>query len=621
MNVFGFLENLKNNLGVSSKRNSVLRERRSHPKSGRSLLCRSLGAVALLGLAGCASVSSVHRLQATARATHAQLAHIEFQETRLAHELRTLRTHLESGLRRIQTTQTLLATRLASATDQARAALIKAREANEALRVTRALNSAPSSAAHAKGAWLFDKVLNQARQLAGEAYVAPARAPAAVRAIGPAVFRTLLWHGALPGWPAKARFRLAFKPDDSRYDQPVAMYVVANKRILPITLRPGDFNFPGSLSPKLPSSLPAAGFSVISRRRGHAAYAFLSFLGASYFRVRGWHESWGSWSRAVSLDTAVPNRREEFPTFRDFWIVIPRPSARTLTIVALLDGSSVTGAFRFRATPGPDARIRVTAALFLRRHVRLLGIAPLVSMYLRGRMRPEHRATLHPAVHYADGLSFESENRRWVWSPLFNPRWQSVRAFSLPNPLRFGLVQRDRRFGAYQSSDAAYQKCPSLWIDPHGHWGDGRLELVEIPSHRATNANIVAFWVPGVLPPPNKPLIVRYTLRSGARDDTPPSLGSVQETRETPAAHDRRIFTVYFRGEGLDRVPAWVRLKPVVTLHGRGRIRDVSLVKLPNVGMWRLRYTVPDRPGLIVKAWIRYHKKPLSEIWTYEIPR
>ena len=621
MNGSGPLGCSKDNPGDSRKRNPVRGERGSHPKSGRSPLCVSLMVAALLGLGGCASMSSVDRLRATARATNARLAHIEFQQAGLARELRTLRAHLESEIRHIQTTQTLLATRLASTKDQARTALMKARQADEAMRVTRALNSASSSAAHASGAWLFNKVLNQARRLAGEAYVPPARAPAAVRAIGPAADRPLDWHGVLPGWPTTARLQLAFDPDDARYDQAVAMYVVADKHILPITLNPGDFNLPSSLSRKLPSRLPAAGFSVVSRRRDHVPYAFLSFLGASYFRARGWHESWGDWSRAVSLDTAVPNRREEFPSFRDFWIVMPSASARTLTVVALLDGSSVTGAFRFRATPGPDTRIRVTAALFLRRPVHLLGVAPLVSMYLRGRMRPAHHPRLHPSVHYADGLSFETGNRRWAWSPLIDPRWPNVRTFPLPDPRRFGLVQRDRSFQAYQAAQADYQQCPNVWIDPHGHWGNGRLELVELPSHRATNANVVTFWVPRTPPPPQKPLVVRYTIRFGERPSIHPSRGYVQETRETPAAHDRKVFTVYFRGGRLDRIPAWIRLEPAVTLRGRGRVRDVSLVKLPTLGLWRLRYTVPNRPGLIVKAWIRYHNKPLTEIWTYEIPR
>ena len=44
----------------------------------------------------------------------------------------------------------------------------------------------------------------------------------------------------------------------------------------------------------------------------------------------------------------------------------------------------------------------------------------------------------------------------------------------------FGLFQRDRNFDHYQDLDLAYETRPSYFIEPHGSWGDGRVELVEL---------------------------------------------------------------------------------------------------------------------------------------------
>ena len=55
-------------------------------------------------------------------------------------------------------------------------------------------------------------------------------------------------------------------------------------------------------------------------------------------------------------------------------------------------------------------------------------------------------------------------------------------------------MQRKRTFIDYQDLESRYEKRPSLWIEPIGDWGQGVVELVEIPSDREVNDNIVAFW-------------------------------------------------------------------------------------------------------------------------------
>jgi glucans biosynthesis protein len=60
----------------------------------------------------------------------------------------------------------------------------------------------------------------------------------------------------------------------------------------------------------------------------------------------------------------------------------------------------------------------------------------------------------------------------------------------------FGLLQRDRNYDSYDDYHAAYDRRPSLWVEPVGDWGQGSVVLVEIPSESEVNDNIVAYWQP-----------------------------------------------------------------------------------------------------------------------------
>ena len=68
------------------------------------------------------------------------------------------------------------------------------------------------------------------------------------------------------------------------------------------------------------------------------------------------------------------------------------------------------------------------------------------------------------------------------------------------DPKGFGLVQRERQFDAYQDLEAHYQDRPSAWVEPAGNWGDGCVQLVEIPTETEYFDNIVAYWRPDKSP-------------------------------------------------------------------------------------------------------------------------
>src|SRR5437660_597677 len=80
---------------------------------------------------------------------------------------------------------------------------------------------------------------------------------------------------------------------------------------------------------------------------------WLAFLGASYFRARGDLNQYGASARGIAIDTAS-ERPEEFPDFRAFWIE-PLNGDGQGRIFALLDGPSLTGAYRFDVSLHPQS--------------------------------------------------------------------------------------------------------------------------------------------------------------------------------------------------------------------------------------------------------------------------
>ena len=91
-----------------------------------------------------------------------------------------------------------------------------------------------------------------------------------------------------------------------------------------------------------------------------------AFLGASYFRLLGKDQRYGQSARGLALDCGEMDRPEEFPIFTDWWLGKPEPDANELTLYALLDTVSCTGAYQFILHPGETTRADVEAVLFFR---------------------------------------------------------------------------------------------------------------------------------------------------------------------------------------------------------------------------------------------------------------
>ena len=130
-------------------------------------------------------------------------------------------------------------------------------------------------------------------------------------------------------------------------------------------------------------------------------------------------------------------------------------------------------------------------------------------MFFHGENSAAHVEDFRPEVHDSDGLLLNFGSGEWLWRPLDNPRTLRVSTFRMTNPRGFGLLQRDRDFDHYQDLETRPELRPSVWVAPQGDWGEGRVELVEIPTKADTNDNIVAYWVPDKPPEPGEMRVVR----------------------------------------------------------------------------------------------------------------
>ncbi len=280
------------------------------------------------------------------------------------------------------------------------------------------------------------------------------------------------------------------------YPRPVTVNVVREGIATPVPYAATLFDYGRNRIEKpLPLNLGFAGFRLLyPLNRPEVLDEVAAFLGASYFRFLGRKQRYGLSARGLAVGAGAPG--EEFPFFREFWIETPGPLAERVTIYALLDGASVTGAFRFDLYPGAETVLEVSATLFPRVAAFKLGLAPLTSMFFTSQNDRRFSDDFRPELHDSDGLLIHSGTGEWIWRPLRNPTEPEVSAFLDRKVQGFGLLQRDRVFEDYQDLDLGYELRPSYWIEPKGDWGDGRVELVELPTGDETNDNIVASWVP-----------------------------------------------------------------------------------------------------------------------------
>jgi glucans biosynthesis protein len=476
-------------------------------------------------------------------------------------------------------------------------------------------------------AWLK----GQARQLAGTAFqpshdtLPPAMAKLSYDQYQSLRFRTdhALW-GDLG-----LEFRLQFFHVGRGFSQPVHLYEVIDGQAREIVYDPSMFEFGQSgIDPNLMRDHAGfAGFRIqfVTDWKDDVA----AFLGASYFRaVGGDTRQYGLSARALAVDTAFP-RPEEFPRFTSFWFERPAKGAGAMTLYGLMDSPSISGAFRFLIAPGGTQVMDIDAALYPRKPIERLGIAPLTSMFYYGENDRRAVNDWRPEIHDSDGLSMWTGAGEWIWRPLTNPAQLHFSSFSDDNPRGFGLLQRDRNWDHYQDDGVYYDRRPSLWVEPKaGGWGKGAVQLVEIPTVDETFDNIVAFWNPVEKPKGGEELLFSYRLYWGTHMPYGSALaqtlatrtgigGTVGQKRQYYSWH----FAVDFTGGELGALAKDANVEAVITT-SRGTTEHVTAHYVEEIKGYRALFDVrPPDDGvepIDLRLYLRIAGRPLTETWIYQ---
>ena len=345
---------------------------------------------------------------------------------------------------------------------------------------------------------------------------------------------------------------------------------------------------------------------------------FLVFQGASYFRGKAKGQTYGLSARGLAINTAQDGD-EEFPLFTAFWVEKPKPGSNVVTIYALLDSKSVSGAYRFVTTLGSDCIMDIECQLYPRQALKWVGFAPFSSMYFFGPNDQTHFDDFRPRVHDSDGLSIHTGSGDWIWRPLVTARHILYSVFFDNNPKGFGLIQRERRFEEFQDIGAGYQDRPSAWIEPKGEWGEGSVDLIELPTGTEYADNIVAFWRPRDPLQPGGDYNYAYRLTWLFQAPEPIALAKIMQTRVGQGlAPGSRFMLIDFAG-GEISANADEEMWDYDVHASAGRIQAYSVVPNPFTDGKRIGVEYhPDGDKVADLSFqIRRMGVPISEKWVY----
>jgi glucans biosynthesis protein len=482
----------------------------------------------------------------------------------------------------------------------------------------------------------FANLISRARQMAAAAYVEPARPlPEVVDKIdydehGKIKFRTsdaafADHNGAYP---------VTFFHLGRYFTKGVRMYLVENGTAREFKYRPDLFDMPqDSPAHALPADSGFAGFRFQEWNTAGdwQTQDWIAFLGASYFRAIGGLGQYGLSARGIAINAALPNAPEEFPDFIEFYIEGAKTPDTPVVVSALLDGPSVTGAFRFSMTRGLDRSkgivMDVDSSIFLRRDVERLGLMPLTSMFWYAEYGGRKLNDWRPEVHDSDGLAIWTREGERIWRPLNNPPNIKVSAFVGPDPKGFGLLQRDRDFKNYQDG-VRYDRRPNLWIEPLKPLGDGSVELLEIPTDDEIHDNIGSFWVPAGQAKAGNSYELSYRMHWTNEEPYPAKniaqtiatrIGKGGEPGKPRPANVFRFAVDFDRPEVMKQIPYGVFPDPVVTT-STGRIIRAFSEPVPDGNIWRATFDAEFIPETVaeLRLYLARNGKPLTETWLYQ---
>jgi glucans biosynthesis protein len=485
----------------------------------------------------------------------------------------------------------------------------------------------------------FESIQSRAKDLANKPYSAPNRdtLPAWMNGLSYDQYRDIRFNPNQSLWATdNLPFRAMFFHPGYLYREPVTLNEFTKSHQQQIRLAEAYFNY-GPLIKKhgdLPPDGGFAGFRIHTQLNSPGVFdELVAFQGASYWRALGKTQRYGISSRGIAVDTGIEGVTEEFPSFREFWLRKPDADDTQARFYALLDGPSYAGAFAFTVHPGNETLVDVTAVIYTRREVKRLGIAPMSSMFWFGENSRRRFDDFRPEVHDSDGLAIRMKTGERLWRPITNESSKvEFSFFEMEKCVGFGLLQRDRRFAAYEDVEANYHLRPSLWVEPTSNWGSGQVVLVEIPTANELSDNTVAMWQPSKIPQPGDRLEFSYR-QHWTMDPNPSQAGGyVVATRSGVHdwQHEQRTIVVEFEGSELGK-SGETALTAHVEAVGSGaekiKIQGVTVQPLPEE-RWRVAFQIlpagegaklADVGSIELRCSLKRGENFLTETWAHRV--
>jgi glucans biosynthesis protein len=188
-------------------------------------------------------------------------------------------------------------------------------------------------------------------------------------------------------------------------------------------------------------------------------------------------------------------------------------------------------------------------------------------------------------------------------------------------------MQRDRNFDHYLDG-VNYQQRPSLWIEPLESWGEGTIQLIEIPTDDEINDNIVLCWVPKAPAKAGNSYKLHYRLHWVAGEPHPPEVALCVATRigrggqpGKPRPKGVSKFTVEFLGGPLGSL-AFGELPQAVLTASSGSFSNILTEAVPDgvTGHWRAQFDLATTgPGPVeIRLYLKAKGRTLTETWLYQ---
>jgi periplasmic glucans biosynthesis protein len=403
------------------------------------------------------------------------------------------------------------------------------------------------------------------------------------------------------------------------FTAPVEIYIVENHTMQRLAYDFSKFDYGALKITDKPPDVGFSGFRVLTPQKEGPAPEVAIFQGASFYRAAARGQRLGVTARGLSIRTADP-RGEEFPAFRIFWIEKPAVGENVMVIHALLDSTSLTGAYRFTLRPGEATIIDTEMTLFPRAAVDHYGVAGFSAASFFTPLDHRRADDVRSMVAETNGLQMLTGKDEWLWRPVSNRDTLQISAFVDADPKGYGFLLRDRDISDYQDDDQHWEQRPSLWVEPLGDWGEGTVQLVEVPSESETNENILSYWRP------KAPLAAGKSISFAYRQFwcwTPPArtpLAIADDARggRSPLGAKLRRFVVVFSGDILANPQRTANLKAALTT-SPGSATNVRTFLDPQAKTCRVVFDVDPAGETFceLRLVLQSGDDPISETWLY----